>query len=145
MRTPRVFNCVTNSAESARAGSLSAIKPISCIAAGGPAATASTRKPFPSSSVAAADAVGDGAAIATTTVKAPLTMRRVPSFESVTVASDIFVAGSNGLNCESLGGFAETFCLAAERMAASTGSCPPSELASAAMVKTCDSSKPGSG
>jgi len=88
---------------------------------------------------------GDGAGIATTTLKAPLTMRRVPSFESVAVASDIFVAGSNGLKCDSLGGFADTFCAAAERMAASTGSCPPSELASAAIVKMCDSSKPGIG
>jgi hypothetical protein len=118
---------------------------MSCIAAAGPAATASTRKPFPSSSVAAAAAVGDGAAIATTTVKAPLTMRSVPRFESVAVASDIFVAGSNGLNWDSLGGFGETFSAAAERMAASTGSCPPSELARAAIVKTCASSKPGIG
>ena len=81
----------------------------------------------------------------TTTVKAPLTMRSVPRLESFAVASDIFVAGSNGVKWDSLGGFAETFLAAAARMAASTGSCPPSELASAAIVKMCDSSKPGSG
>ena len=53
---------------------------------------------------------------------APFTARSVPPFASVAVASDIFVAGSNGTNLINLGGSTMFFCAAAERMAASTGS-----------------------
>ena len=47
VRTPKPCNSVTSAAESARGGSLSAMSPASFIAVGGPAATASTRKPLP--------------------------------------------------------------------------------------------------
>jgi hypothetical protein len=97
VRTPSVFSSVTRAAESSRAGSLSAINPMSCIAAGGPAATASTRKPFASSSFAAAAAVGEGAAIATDDGEGALDDAQRSRLGSVAVASDIFVAGSKGL------------------------------------------------
>src|ERR1700722_13864946 len=71
-----------------------------------------------------------------TVANAPLTTRSVPPFASVAVASDIFVAGSNGTNLINLGRLAEPFFVAAERMAASTGSWPPSELARAAIAST---------
>ena len=87
-----------SAAESARGGSLSAISPASFIAPGGPAATASTRKPLPSSSFAAALAAGAGCARPMTTAKAPFTIRSVAPAGSVAVASDIFFAGSNGTN-----------------------------------------------
>ena len=68
-----------------------------------------------------------------TAANAPFTARSVPPFASTAVASDIFVAGSNGTNLVSFGGLAVLFLAAAARMAVSTGSCPPSELARAAM------------
>ena len=46
VRTPSPCNSVTSAAESVRGGSLSAMSPASFIAVGGPAATASTLKPF---------------------------------------------------------------------------------------------------
>jgi hypothetical protein len=93
VRTPSSCNSLTSAAESVRRGSLSAMSPTSFIAAGGPAATASTLKPCPSSSLAAAVVVGDGWARTMTAAKAPFTIRCVPPVESVAVASDIFVAG----------------------------------------------------
>ncbi len=143
VRTPSPCNSVTSAAESVRGGSLSAMSPTSFIAFGGPAATASTRKPCSSSSFAAAVAVGDGWARPMTTAKAPFTTRCVPPPASVTVASDIFVAGSNGTNLIIFGASETALPEAADRMAPSTGSCPPSELASAASARTCASSKAG--
>ena len=58
------------------------MSPASFIAAGGPAATARTLKPFPSSSLAAAVAVGDGWARPMTTAKAPFTTRCVSAVRS---------------------------------------------------------------
>ena len=121
------------------------MSPASFIAFGGPAATASTLKPFPSSSSEAAVAVGDGWVRPMTAAKAPFTTRCVPPPGSCTVASDIFVPGSNGTNLMILGASEAAFPEAADRMAPSTGSCPPSELASAASARTCVSSKPGMG
>ena len=69
----------TSAAESGRGGSLSAMSPASFIAVAVPAATASTLKPFASSSFAAAVAVGDGRARPMTTAKAPFTIRCVTS------------------------------------------------------------------
>ena len=59
VRTPNVRISATNAAESARGGSLSAISPARRIAAAVPVATASSLKPFASSSVAAADNSGN--------------------------------------------------------------------------------------
>src|ERR1700733_1609312 len=59
VRTPNPSNSVISAADSARGGSLRAMRPINFIPSGGPAATASTLNPFPSSSVAAAAAAGD--------------------------------------------------------------------------------------
>ena len=62
-----------------------------------------------------------------------------------TAASDILVAGSNGTKVDQ---FRQTRVARAARgsaEAASTGSCPPSELASAARPRTRASSKPGNG
>jgi len=80
-----------------------------------------------------------------TTVKAPLTMRSTPPVASVAVASEVFLAGSNGTNVLSLGRSNAGFWVEAERIAASTASSPPSELARAAMPRTWASSKPGIG
>ena len=80
-----------------------------------------------------------------TTAKAPFTIRCVAPAESVAVASDIFVAGSKGTNLTSFGASETALLAAAARIAPSTGSCPPSELASAASARTCASSKPGMG
>ncbi len=55
----------------------------------------------------------------------------VPSTWSA-VAWERFSEGSNGINVNSLGASATLLCVAELRMAASTGSCPPSELAKAA-------------
>ena len=143
VRTPNPCNSVTSAAESGRGGSLSAMSPASFIAVGGPAATARTRKPFSSSSFAAAAAVADGCARPMTAAKAPFTIRCVPPAASIAVASDIFFAGSKGANLTNFGASEVALRAAAERMAPSTGSCPPSELASAASAKICGSSKPG--
>ena len=83
VRTPKPCNSATSAAESARGGSLSAMSPASFIAVGGPAATARTLKPFPSSSFAAAAAVGDGCARPMTAAKAPFTIRCAPPVESL--------------------------------------------------------------
>src|ERR1022692_238905 len=141
-RTPSVCSSVINAAESGRGGSLRATIPASFIAAGGPIATASTRKPCASSSFAVLDASGAACVRPATTAKAPFTARTVAPPGSAAVASDIFVPGSNGTNLISFGRSEATFFAAADRMAVSTGSCPPSELARAATPKTCDSSKP---
>ena len=77
--------------------------------------------------------------------KAPLTIRCVAPVESVAVASDSFFAGSNGTNLTSLSASETVLLAAAARIAPSTGSCPPSELANAASARTCASSKPGMG
>src|SRR6202453_4589287 len=53
VRTPRPCNSLISAAESLRGGSLSATSPASFIPVAGPAATASTRKPLSSSSLAA--------------------------------------------------------------------------------------------
>ena len=74
---------------------------------------------------------------------APFTMRNARPPGSVAVASDILFAGSNGTNFTSVGRSAAFARAAAARMAASTGSWPPSELASAANASTRFSSKPG--
>ncbi len=148
VRTPRPRNSASSAAESVRGGSLSATKPARCIAPASPRATASTRKPRASSSAAAAEAAGTLSARAWTTLNAPLTRRSVAPVASATEASDMRVEGSKGTNASSFsidaagpGGLAA----AAARIAASTGSCPPSELASAAMPSTWASSKPGRG
>jgi hypothetical protein len=61
-----------SAAESARGGSLSAMTPASCIAAGGPTAIARTLKPRASSSLAAAPAAGgDDGASRTISANAP--------------------------------------------------------------------------
>ena len=108
--------------ESLRGGSLSAISPMSCTDAGGPAATARTLKPCFSSSSAIPAAVGDEAVRPATTVKAPLMMRCTPPFASVAVASDVFFAGSNGTNLVSFGKSGAGLREEAERIAASTES-----------------------
>jgi hypothetical protein len=81
----------------------------------------------------------------TTAAKAPLTTRWVPPVDCATVASDIFVAGSNGTNLINRGKSPASLPPAAVRMAPSTGSCPPSELANAASIRTRAASKPGIG
>ena len=57
-----------------------------------------------------------------TTVNAPFTMRSTPPFASVAVASDVFLAGSNGTNVISFGKSDAGLFLEAERIAASTES-----------------------
>ena len=64
---PDACSSLTRAAESARGGSLNAMRPTNFIALGAPAATASTRKPCPSSSLAIASAVGEASASAITT------------------------------------------------------------------------------
>ena len=145
VRTPNVRSSATSAADSARGGSLSAMSPASLSADGGPTATARTLKPCDSSSFAAVEAVGEGWVRPTTTAKAPFTIRSLPPLGSTAVASDIFVAGSNGTNVVRFGRSEGLLPAAAERMAASTASCPPCELASAANASTWASSKPGSG
>src|SRR5580704_4003328 len=97
VRTPSPCNSLMSAAESERGGSLSAMSPASFIAVGGPAATANTLKPFSSSALAAAAAVDDDCASPITAAQAPFTTRCLPLGPS-TVASDIFVVGSNGTN-----------------------------------------------
>ena len=80
-----------------------------------------------------------------TTAKAPFTIRCGFPVESVAVASDIFFAGSKAANLINRGASETALLAAAARMAPSTGSWPPSELASAASARTCASSKPGIG
>ena len=80
-----------------------------------------------------------------TAAKAPFTIRCGLPVESVAVASDIFFAGSKAANLINRGASETALLAAAARMAPSTGSCPPSELASAASARTCASSKPGIG
>ncbi len=65
-------------------------------------------------------------------MKAPLTTRCTAPLVSVALASDILFAGSNGTNFTSFGMPDAGLCVAAERIAASTESWPPSELAKAA-------------
>src|ERR1017187_7300519 len=72
-------------------------------------------------------------------------MRSAAPFASVAVASDVFLAGSNGTNVASFGRSCAGFFEAAERIAASTESRPPSELARAANPRTWASSNPGNG
>ena len=122
VRTPNVLSSEIREIESARGGSLSAISPMSCMDAAGPAATAKTLKPCFSSSSAKPVAVGDGALRLATTVKAPLMMRSTPAFASVAVASDVFLAGSNGTNAISCGRSDAGLLVEAERIAASTAS-----------------------
>ena len=68
VRMPKPFNSLTSAAESLRGGSPSAMRPASFIPVRGPAATAGTRKPLSSSSLAKAAAVGDAWARPITTV-----------------------------------------------------------------------------
>ena len=103
VRTPKPCSSVTSLAESARGGSLSAISPVSFSAVAGPAATARTRKPFPSSSFDSVSPADDGCARPMTAAKAPFTIRCVLPVESVAVASDIFFAGSKGANLTNFG------------------------------------------
>src|SRR5208337_4575742 len=145
VRTPKVRISVTNAAESARGGSLSAISPAKRIDAAAPVATASSRKPFAWSSLAAADNAGIGGARPITEAYAPFTIRSVPPpLGSAAVASEVFLAGSKGTNLISFGSLAPLL-EAAARVAASTGSCPPSALATAASPSKAASSKPGAG
>jgi hypothetical protein len=111
VRTPSPCNSLMSAAESGRGGSLSAMSPASFMAVAVPAATASTLKPFASSSFAAAIAVGDGCARPMTMAEAPFTIRCGRPVESVAVASDIFSEMA--------------FLAAAARMVPSTGSWPP--------------------
>jgi hypothetical protein len=143
VRTPKVRNSATSAGESIRGGSLSAMMPASLTAVSGPTATASTRKPCASSWFAAVDASGGGSVRSAIAAKAPFSTRTVAPLGSTAVASDIFVAESKGTNLPSFGRSDAAFFAAAARMAASTGSCPPSELAKPASPKTCESSKPG--
>ena len=64
---------------------------------------------------------------------------------SVAVASDIFLAGSKAANLISFGASETVLLAAAVRIGPSTGSGPPSELASAANARTWASSNPGKG
>ncbi len=145
VRTPNVLSSEIREVESLRGGSLSAISPMSCMDAAGPAATAKTLKPCFSSSSAKPAAMGDGEASFATTVKAPLRMRSTLPFAPVAVASEVFLAGSNGTNAISFGRSDAGLLVEAERIAASTASSPPSELARAAKPRTWASSNPGSG
>src|ERR1019366_9082126 len=74
-RARRAVHPSINAAESGRGGSLRAMIPASFSAAGGPTATASTRKPCASSWLAVVDASGDGCARPMTAAKAPFTAR----------------------------------------------------------------------
>ena len=127
------------------------MSPAIFIAPGAPAATARTRKPCASSSSAILFTSGATAPAAfacvmgTTALKAPLTMRTVAPVASVALASDVLVAGSKGTNFTSFGKSAAVFLADEARIAASTGSCPPSELVSAASPSTWASSKPDMG
>lgn len=145
VRMPRPRNSVIRAADSLRGGSLSATSPASFIPVGGPAATARTRKPWSSRSLAAAAAADDDWTRVATTAKAPFTMRCASPFAPVAVASAIFLAGSNAANLINFGASGTALPAAAARIAPSTGSFPPSELASAASARTCASSNPGSG
>ena len=117
VRTPRVCNSEIREIESVLGGSLSAISPITRAPAGIPAATASTLKPCFSSSSTIAAAAGDGAVRATTAANAPLMIRSAPTLASVTVASDVFLAGSKGRNVASFGRSDAGLCEAAARIA----------------------------
>ena len=65
------------------------MSPTNFIAAPGPKATAITRIPCDSSSLASASADGDGSARPLTVANAPFTTRKRSPFEPVTVASDM--------------------------------------------------------
>ena len=145
VRTPNVRNSVMSAAESARGGSLRAMIPASFTARGGPTATASTRKPLASSWLAIVDASGEACAKADDGRKGPL-------HDTHRGAARIHRRGLGhlrgrieGHKFAQFGQIGAVAFAAAERMAASTGSCPPSELARAAIPRTCDSSKPGIG
>ncbi len=145
VRTPRPDNSETRTAESSRGGSLSAMKPASANLSGGPAATASTRNPFACKSSTIDNAFAGGCDKSEITANAPLATFIVAPFAWSTLASERFSEGSKGTNVTSFGASAMGLCAAAPRIAASTGSCPPSELARAANARTCASSKPGIG
>ena len=146
VRTPKAYNSLTSSAASVRGGSLSAMNPASRIGVGGAHGNGQNPEALlfefagPSRRLLAMASVS-----LMTTANAPFTTRTVPPFASAAVASDIFVAGSNGTNLVSLGRSVSFDLAAAARIAVSTGSCPPSELARAAIASKCASSKPGSG
>ena len=144
-RRPIECNVAIQSAASGRGGSLKAISPITCSVGAVPIATPSTRNPSASISDAFALAVGDGCAMAMTQARAPLTTQRVTPLSVITVASAIFVFGSKGMNCSRLGIIVKDAWEAAACTAASTGSSPPSELASRAHIRTSDSWWPSSG
>ena len=135
IETPRCRKSAMHALESERGGSLSATNPTSVIGAFLPKATPSTRKPLDSSSPAFSVASGEGCDSAITTEKAPLAIRISSPVPSVAVASAIFVAGSNGMKPVRVNEFFGD-AVAAIRIAASTGSCPASELASFASAST---------
>ena len=148
VRTPSARSSATSAAESARGGSLSAISPDQLHRrrrSGGDRQHAKSlappaRSPPPPRSATAAPRP-------TITAKAPLTMRcsrtaRVRSARSPRTSSS---PDRTARIVTSFGASATAFAAAAARIAPSTGSCPPSELASAASASTCASSKPGIG
>ena len=122
VRTPSVFSSVTKAAESSRAGSLSAINPRSCIAAGGPAAA---RRPKPLRPPV------DSPPRARGVVKARRRRRHGKrALDDAQCSKDRIRNGRLGhLGCRierhekrsSLAGLDAPFCEAAERIAPSTG------------------------
>ena len=119
--------------------------PASRNAGGGPTATARTLNPCASSSVAAVESVGDDGVRPTTTANAPFTTRRLPRLGSATVASDIFVAGSNGTKVIRFGRSETTVVHGGRANGGIDGILPAVRAASAASPRTCASSKPGAG
>src|SRR5580704_6061568 len=113
-----------------------------------PITTASTRKPCPSNLVAILDTSGDdppGPKRFVTAEKAPLMISMLAPRKSTAIALAILVAESKGINLITWGKSDTTIGDAADRIAASTGSWLPSELARKASERTCASLKPAIG
>src|SRR5665213_4332849 len=103
VRTPRLDNSETSTAESSRGGSLSAMKPMSASLSDDPAATARTLNPFNSNPATIGDALAEGWDRTEMTANAPLTIFIVVPSTWSAVASERFSEGSNGTNVTSLG------------------------------------------
>jgi len=152
VRTPSCDSCLTSGAESGLGGSLKPTSPASFSERSGPNATASTRSPCSSSrraSSAIRSFMSSPALPATRsaiTEYAPFVTTLTAPVASRTVAEAHFCDGSNGVKlCRSSCSRSDDGAVAAERTAASTGSAPLVELASAPSCSTCAAVKPSPG
>ena len=134
VRTPNAASSATSAAESDRGGSLSAIRPTIRKAPAGPIAVASTRYPLPCKTCSAASACGSWGTRPDTASYAPFTTRNSAPSAPRIVASARLSARSNATKRISVGASATGLPKASARIAASTGSRPPSELARAANI-----------